>query len=140
MALTTDRDTVRRNGDEFEFEAASAIFAGAMTCLNGDGKAVPASVTAGLTPVVGVAQNRAAAGEKVLVRRGVFAFDGKSADEPGLPQVGTACYAADDCTVQKTAASNAPVAGIVRDVTDEGIWVECGQPAAVPAAGSGVGS
>ena len=29
-ALTSDRDTVFRNGDEFEFEAASAIFAGAM--------------------------------------------------------------------------------------------------------------
>lgn len=61
-ALTSDRDTVFRNGDEFE--AASAIFAGAMVCLNGDGKAVPASITAGLTSVVGVAQRRAATGER----------------------------------------------------------------------------
>ena len=45
-ALTSDRDTVRRNGDEFEFEAASTVYAGSMVCLNADGKLVPASVTA----------------------------------------------------------------------------------------------
>ena len=48
-ALTSDRDTVRRNGDEFEFEAASTVYAGSMVCLNADGKLVPASVTAGLS-------------------------------------------------------------------------------------------
>ena len=137
-ALTSDRDTVFRNGDEFEFEAAAAIFAGAMVCLNGDGKAVPASITAGLTSVVGVAQRRAAAGEKVLVRRGMFAFGGKSSDEPALAQVGSICYATDDNTVQKTTESNAPVAGVVRDVTEDGIWVECGYFAPTPAA-PGVG-
>lgn len=137
-ALTSDRDTVFRNGDEFEFEAASAIFAGAMVCLNGDGRAVPASITAGLTSVVGVAQRRAAAGERVPVRRGLFAFGGKSSDEPALAQAGSICYATDDNTVQKTAEANAPVAGVVRDVTDDGIWVECGYYAPTPAA-PGVG-
>ena len=73
-ALTSDRDTVRRNGDEFEFEAASTVYAGSMVCLNADGKLVPASVTAGLSPVVGVAQRLGRTGEKVPVRRGVFAF------------------------------------------------------------------
>lgn len=47
MALTSDRDTVRRNGEEFEFEAASTVYAGSMVCLNSDGKLVPASITAG---------------------------------------------------------------------------------------------
>ena len=46
-ALTSDRDTVRRNGDEFEFEAASTVYAGSMVCLNADGKLVPASVAPG---------------------------------------------------------------------------------------------
>lgn len=133
-ALTNDRNTVYRNGDEFEFEAASAIFAGAMVCLDASGKAVPASITASLTSVVGVAQRRAKKGEKVLVRRGVFAFDGKGSDDPGLAQVGTVCYATDDHTVQKTTEANAPVAGVVRDVTEEGIWVECGYFAPTPAA------
>ena len=123
-ALTSDRDTVRRNGDGFEFEAASTVYAGGMVCLNGEGKLVPASVTAGLSPVVGVAQRLGGAGEKVLVRRGVFAFDAASDDKPTLASIGATCYAADDSTVQKTTATNAPVAGIVFDVTDDGVWVK----------------
>ena len=123
-ALTSDRDTVRRNGDEFEFEVASTVYAGSMVCLNADGKLVPASVTAGLSPVVGVAQRLGRTGEKVPVRRGVFAFAAVSDDAPALAQVGGVCYAADDCTVKKTAVSNAPVAGTVFDVTEEGVWVK----------------
>lgn len=60
----------------------------------------------------------------MLVRRGVFAFDAASDDKPTLASIGASCYAADDCTVQKTTAANAPVAGIVFDVTDEGVWVK----------------
>ena len=123
-ALTSDRDTVRRNGDEFEFEAASTVYAGSMVCLNGDGKLVPASITAGLSPVVGVAQRQGKAGEKMSVRRGVFAFEAASGDAPTPAQIGATCWAADDCTVQKNTAANAPVAGIVFDVTDEGVWVK----------------
>ena len=65
--------------------------------------------------------------------RGVFAFDGKVSDEPAAAQVGSLCYAADDQTVQKTAESNAPVAGVVRGVSEDGIWVECGYYAAAAA-------
>ena len=119
-ALTSDRDTVRRNGDEFEFDAASTVYAGSMVCLNADGKLV----AAGLSPVVGVAQRLGRTGEKVPVRRGVFAFAAVSDDAPALAQVGGVCYAADDCTVKKTAVSNAPVAGTVFDVTEEGVWVK----------------
>ena len=45
MALAKDRDTVRRAGDEVVFQVADGvtIYAGALVCLNGDGKAVPAS-------------------------------------------------------------------------------------------------
>ena len=121
--LTSDRDTPRRNGDQFEFEAAAEIFAGAMVCVNADGKAVPASATAGLSPVVGVAERRAAAGERVPVRRGVFAFDASSDDAPTRADIGRECWAADDCTLKKTTAENAPAAGIILDVTDDGVWV-----------------
>lgn len=124
MALTSDRDTVRRNGDEAVFEAAATVYAGSMVCLNSDGKLVPASITAGLSPVIGVAQGQGKSGEKVLVRRGVFAFDAASSDKPTLASIGASCYATDDCTVQKTTATNAHVAGIVFDVTDEGVWVK----------------
>lgn len=77
MALTSDRDTVRRNGEEFEFEAASTVYAGSMVCLNSAGKLVPASITAGLSPVVGVAQRQGKAGEKVPVRPGRFRVRGR---------------------------------------------------------------
>lgn len=123
-ALSSDRDTVRRNGDEFVFEAETTVFAGGMVCLNAGGKLVPASMTAGLTPVVGVAMRLGRPGEKVSVRRGVFAFDAAMGDAPGLAQVGALCYAADDCTVTKTSAPDTPVAGILVDVDEAGVWVK----------------
>lgn len=123
-ALTNDRDTVRRNGEEFTFEAAATVYAGGMVCLNAEGKLVPASVLAGLSPVVGVAQRKGLAGERVPVRRGVFAFDAAPDDAPTLAQIGAPCWAADDCTVKKTTLENAPVAGTVFDVTDDGVWVK----------------
>lgn len=123
--LTKDRDTVRRNGDEFVFTVndGTTIFAGGMICLNAAGKAVPASATAGLSPVVGIAQEQAGGGEKVLVRRGCFAVDAQAGDAPDLAGVGTLCYAADDATVKKTQGT-APVAGIVADVDDSGVWIK----------------
>ena len=123
-ALTTDRDTVRRNGDEMLLEAAATVYAGSMVCLNSSGKIVPASITSGLSAVVGVAQRQGKSGEKVLVRRGVFAFDAVSSDAPTLADIGANCYATDDCTVQKTTTTNAQVAGTVFDVTDEGVWIK----------------
>ena len=123
-ALTSDRDTPRREGDLFLFEAAAQIFAGAMVCLNAAGKLVPASATAGLTPVVGVSQASGPAGAGIEVARGVFPFDALVSDAPGLPLVGTDCFAADDHTVQKTQGTNMPKAGTVFDVDDFGVWVK----------------
>lgn len=124
-ALTKDRDTVRRNGDECVFivDDSAAVFAGGMVCLNAAGKAVPAADTAGLSPVVGVAQEQAAPGEKVLVRRGCFAFDAKNGDAPTRADAGRPCYVADDAAVKKTQETS-PVAGIVVDVDDAGVWVK----------------
>lgn len=122
-ALTHDRNTPRREGELFGFEAGATLYAGSMACLNAEGKLVPASVTAGLTPVVGVVQRQAYIGERASVRRGVFPFEGKEGDAPSLAQVGSECYAADDQTVQATSASNAPVAGVVMDVNDDGVWI-----------------
>jgi hypothetical protein len=123
MPLTTDRNTSRIEGTLFSFEAGAPVYAGSMACLNAEGKLVPASITVGLTSVVGVVQRQARVGERVEVRRGVFNYTGKSGDTPELPQVGSICYVADDAVVQKTAAENAPVAGTVMDVNDMGVWV-----------------
>ena len=73
---------------------------------------------------MGVAQHQAAAGESVLVRRGVFNF----VDSDGTTTraaIGSACFVVDDQTVTAAAAEGAaaPVAGIVMDVDAEGVWV-----------------
>lgn len=122
-ALTGDRDTKRRDGDLFSFESAQTIFAGALAAVNADGKVVPA--TAAGTVCVGVAQHRAAAGEAVLVRRGVFNL-ADAADDSALTRadIGAAVYVADDQSVKKKNAGTDAVAGIVMDVDAEGVWVK----------------
>lgn len=123
-ALTKDRDTRRRDGDLFGFEAGGTIFAGAMVALDAAGKLVPASASG--TIVVGVAQHGAKAGDGVRVRRGVFNFT-DAGGEKALTRadVGTVCYAADDQTVQKEAGTPAaPVAGLIMDVDGFGVWVK----------------
>lgn len=121
-ALTADRNTKRRDGDLFSFEAAETVYAGALVAIDADGKAVPA--TAAGTVCVGVAQHQAAPGEPVLVRRGVFNF----VDSDGTTTraaIGSACFVVDDQTVTAAVAEGAaaPVAGIVMDVDAEGVWV-----------------
>lgn len=117
-ALTQDRNTRRREGDEFVFAAAKEIFAGALVCMTSGGAVEPASASGGLC--VGVARDHALPGHPLRVRRGVFAF----ACQPGdltRADVGATAYAADDQTVQK--AKNTCVAGIVLDVDAFGVWV-----------------
>lgn len=123
-ALTADRNTKRRDGDLFSFEAAAAVYAGALVALNADGKAVPATATG--TICVGVARHYAAAGEQVRVRRGVFNFE-DAADDAALTRadIGATVYVADDQTVKKAAGSPAsPVVGTLMDVDAEGVWVK----------------
>lgn len=119
-ALTGDRNTSRRDGVQFSFEAAAEIFAGGMVALNAAGKAVPA--TAAGNVCVGVAQNYTTAGDQVGVRRGVFAF-GDAADDAALTRadIGSPCHVADDQTVKKAAGT---IAGTVVDVDADGVWVK----------------
>lgn len=121
-ALTADRNTRRRDGDLFSFEAAQTVFAGALVAVNAGGKAVPAASTG--KACVGVAQHQAAAGESVLVRRGVYSF-ADAADDAALTRadIGATVYVADDQTVKKKNAGTDAAAGIVMDVDAEGVWV-----------------
>lgn len=117
-ALTQDRNTRRREGDEFVFRASKEIFAGALVCMTSGGTVEPASASGGVC--VGVAREHALPGHDVRVRRGVFAV----ACAPGdlsRADVGATAYAADDQTVQKT--KNACVAGVVLDVDAFGVWI-----------------
>ena len=110
----------------FEREVASdnTVYAGGIVAQNSSGKAVPASDAANLV-VLGRAEATVGAGEKVLIRTGVFLFDnGTSSEELTAADIGAAAYVVDDHTVGKVGGSNHIPVGIVIDVTAEGVAVE----------------
>lgn len=133
MALTKDRNTVRRDGVQYSdpVAAATRIFGGSLVCLNAAGNAVPGSTSATLK-ARGVAQEHVdnrdgAAGDlRVESRRGVFPFaNSTSTDEITRADIGASAYIVDDQTVAKTSATNTrSIAGVIRDVDSNGVWVE----------------
>lgn len=134
-ALTVDRNTPRRDGVEFEFDvdAGKKIFAGSIVVLDtADGNRAKPGAVATTLKCVGVAQaladNSAGADGaiRVRVRRGCYRFGNSSAgDAITLAELGTDCYIVDDQTVAKTnGTSTRSVAGKVRDVDADGVWVE----------------
>jgi len=132
-ALTKDRNTLRRDGVQYSdpVAASTRIFAGALVCINASGYAVPGS-TATTLKARGVAQeyvdnSAGAAGDvRVETRRGVFCFaNSSSTDEITRADIGADAYIVDDQTVAKTHATNSrSVAGVIRDVDSDGVWVE----------------
>ena len=110
-----------------------SVYAGGIAAQNSSGKAVPASDTANLV-VLGRAEATVGAGEKVLIRTGVFLFDnGTSSEELTTADIGAAAYIVDDHTVGKVGGTNKIPAGIVIDVTADGVAVAI-SPEAVAAA------
>ena len=70
----------------------------------------------------------------MLIRTGVLLFDnGTSSEELAAADIGTAAFIVDDHTVGKVGGTNHIPAGIVIDVTAEGVAVEI-TPNAVAAA------
>lgn len=132
-ALTADRNTPRRAAEDFEFPMAAStlIYAGALVCINASGLATKGAVATTLK-TVGVAQETAdnsagaASAKRVKVRRGCYRFGNSgSTDAITLADVGADCFVVDDQTVAKTNGSaTRSVAGKVRDVDAEGVWVE----------------
>jgi len=132
-ALTQDRNTLRRNGDQMEppVAAATRIFAGSMVAINTGGYAVPGATSTTLK-AAGVAEHRAdnsagAAGDiRVRVSKGVHQLgNSASTDAIALADIGADCYMVDDQTVAKTSGtSTRSVAGKVFDVDADGVWVK----------------
>jgi len=133
MTLTADRNVPRRNGDVFSYPVAAGEtgFAGAITCVTSAGFAAPGTTSTTLK-TVGVAQATADNNPgldgaiQVEVRRGVFRFDNSAAaDLIALADVNADCYIVDDETVAKTnGTATRSIAGKVRDVDADGVWVE----------------
>jgi hypothetical protein len=132
-AATADRRTPSRNAADFSFPVAAAVkcYAGALAVINAAGYAQPGSV-ATTHKAVGMfdetVDNTAGANGavNVKVKRGCFRFaNSAAADQITLAEVGSDCYIVDDQTVAKTnGGATRSVAGKVRDVDANGVWVE----------------
>jgi hypothetical protein len=129
MALTKDRDTKRRDGVGFTLPAAAGvrIYAGSIVGINADGQAIPAG-TAGTVAVLGIAQQHVdnrdgqAGDQPVPIWRGTFAVKAGQANLTNAAY-GKPVKAVDDESVA-LADAGAIVAGIVRAVDADGVWVE----------------
>ena len=132
-AATEGRMTKRRDGRKMSLPVAAntKLLIGCMVALNTTGVAVHASAIATLK-VQGVAETEAdntggvaSAIQVQIDRQGWFLFaNSAGADQIALTDVGSNCFAVDNQTVAKTSATNTrPVAGVIRDVEAEGVWI-----------------
>ncbi len=127
-ALSADRNTPQRAGDQFQFPHAAGvtIFRGALVALNAAGAVVPGSAATTLK-ALGRAETGTADDPNVVnVRRGCFRFDNSAAgDAITNADYGATVYIVDDHTVAKTNGGNTrSAAGICRGVDAQGVWVE----------------
>lgn len=132
-ALTADRNTPRRDGEQENLPVAAAkkIFAGSLVARDSSGNATPGATA---TTLLGVGRaeeyvdnSAGAAGDKsVNIRKGVYRFaNSASGDLIARADIGNDCYIVDDQTVAKTnGGSTRSVAGKVFDVDTDGVWVK----------------
>ncbi len=133
VALTGDRNTPLRSGDieEHPVKAATRIFAGALVCLDANGYLAPGSTAVGLI-ARGRAEARAdnsagiAGAINGRVKKGTFRWaNSAAADAITRAEIGDPAYIVDDQTVAKTnGGSTRSLAGTIRDVDAQGVWVE----------------
>ncbi len=115
--LTEDRETLKRQGDEFSDPvlAANKIFGGGLVCLDAAGYARPGGDVAGLK-IRGVAleqvdNSSGANGDKTIQSsKGTFLLDSTGLT---IADIGANMFISDDQTVVKTATTNNIVAGVL---------------------------
>lgn len=135
MALTENRRLNKRDGVRFThpIAASTKVFRGGILCMNSSGYATKGAEALTLR-VLGVALEQVdnTSGSNgdldVPYEVGVFNFaNSSSGDAITAAETGKPCFLVDDQTVAKTDNSGARVvAGIVRGVDDDGVWVELG--------------
>ena len=129
------RYLTKRTSRTAKYPAASTlIHAGTIACVNASGLLTKGAVATTLK-AVGVAVRRidnaagAASAIRGEVEAGVFGpfVNSSAGDAIALADVGASCFIVDDETVAKTnGGSTRSVAGVVWDVTSEGVWVKFG--------------
>lgn len=130
VALTSDRNTPRAEGDERvgTLGASQAIFAGAILMRNASGDLIEGATATGAFGV-GMALERVssvgAGSTTIRYRPGVFRYANSSAgDLITKADIGAACYIVDDQTVAKTNGTNTrSPAGAIDGVDALGVWV-----------------
>lgn len=133
MPLTQDRDTKRKDGNDYAAPAAAGIvaFAGAMVALDAAGNATPAATSTTLKGA-GRAKERvdnssgSAGDENVPYEKGVFLYkNSAAADEITRAEINENCYIVDDETVAKTdGGATRSVAGVIDEIDTNGVWVK----------------
>lgn len=130
--LSEDRPIESREGQDFVYDVyrAMKIYRGAIVCLNSTGYAAKGAATSTYKTIgVSLEQVDNTDGDDgdltVKVQEGVFKFVNLSTDLITIAEIGQACYVLDDQTVAKTSDGGArPIAGKVRGVDIDGVWVE----------------
>ena len=131
--LTKDRITPRKDGFQYgrPVAATKIIFIGALACLNATGFLVPGAADNTLVAdgvSVGFADNSLGLDGELSVivdKRPHRLNNSTDADLIAAAQIGDNCYVVDDQTVAKTNGGGArPVAGVITDVDDSGVWVK----------------
>jgi len=131
-ALALDRNTPARTGETVVVAAGENLGAGWLCGIWTNGQAY-AATTGKVLRIVGRSELRAAAGESVVLRRGVFRWDAAPGEtNTTAADIGRTVYVAGTnsaYTVSTTAAPTGSVtnaAGTIIDVDAEGIWVRSG--------------
>lgn len=133
-AITTERDTQRRDGKQAAFGvlAATKVLSGTIAVVTAAGFC-QGGITSTTVKAVGVfdetVDNTAGASGDVKARTrkdGWFRFANSAAgDLITIADINTDCYIVDNQTVAKTNGTNTrAVAGKVRDVEAAGVWIE----------------
>jgi len=131
MALTADRNTVARDGNQLSLGMAAGgkIFAGSLVARDAAGHAIPAANTAGIA-VVGMAETQvdntggAAGALAITVRRNrSFHFANSAGSALTIADIGSNAMVEADDIVAK-AATQSIVAGKILDVDATGVWIE----------------
>ena len=144
MALSADRNTLRRLGADFVYPVAASVtcYAGGIAVLDSAGNCKPAVTATGLIAVGSfletVTNGAVAAAVTVRVQRGIFQFaNSADADAITKAEIGDSCYLVDDQTVAKTSGSaTRSIAGLIVDVDSAGVWVRLGYDAMISPSGS----
>ncbi len=134
-ALTAPRTTRARSGALLSLAVAAAtkIQAGSLVCANAAGYAVKGAATAGLLALGRAEQtidnSTGAAGDVVIeIRPGHFVWENAAGgDAVTRADIGRHAWIVDDQTVGRAPSASRSAAGIVIDVTDDGVWVKSGR-------------